>query len=351
VFSLAAGALSVFFACLLQQRVSSIYGLSDLKDWLSRPASDVELRIAQSLVYNYNQLQLRHASEAVKEPMSEEEPWSEIQAEVKQMVNELAWGVASFNAAFLIKVPALLLNFSVGAFLVGLGIYLGFSWSRNLDLSQSKTNSLGVLLTYIIVTALGLVLFFLPTLLKYLEGAPTQRIMEQLDRMKPQKDTSTPTIKERVRQTDRNGFAHLEPGLQSRTRRSTDEPGMLDRHQTAQTESNNTAARASATPNTNAGDTPDSSQGPSEQPVSQHSQITDPEATAQPTQNALDDGTTVHAKQTADLTTRTSLAHAQADPLVAALEASILAQEQSIASFRALLQEHHKALESRRLDT
>jgi hypothetical protein len=282
--------------------------------------------------------------------MSEEEPWSEIQVQVKQMVNEVAWGVASFNAAFLIKVPALLLNFSVGAFLVGLGIYLGFSWTRNLDSSQSKSNSLGVLLTYIIVTALGLVLFFLPTLLKYLEGAPTQRIMEQLDRMKPENETSAPTFKERLRQRDRNGFPHLEPRLQSRKRRSTDEPGTLDRNQIVQAQSNNTAAQTSATSNTKVGDKPETAQGQSEQPVRQHSQITDPEATAHPTQNALDDEPTVHAKQTADLTTRTYSTHAQADPLIAALEASILAQEQSIASFRILLQEHHRALESRQLD-
>jgi hypothetical protein len=54
---------------------------------------------------------------------------------------------------------------------------------------------------------------------------------------------------------------------------------------------------------------------------------------------------TEHTIRLATMRQSTESVHAQADPLMAVLEASILAQERSVTSFRALLLAHQKGLE------
>ncbi|KAF2877413.1 hypothetical protein BDV95DRAFT_601811 [Massariosphaeria phaeospora] len=316
VLSLATGALSVFFACLLQQRISSLFGLSDLKDWLSKPAGSQDLREAHVQVQGLKNTGRKKRYDPTA--ISEEGPelWAELQRDfVTQLVNKRRWVHASFNAALMIKIPALLLNWSVGAFLVGLGVYLGSLWIRDLDSQRPQGSSLGILITYIIVTAAGLLLFFVPMLLKNLEGAPIRRLEEQIERENP-KDKPSRTPPERPRM-GRN--LELDEGY----RVPPNEP------------------RANLPQESATFDT-----GTQEHAEDANAQIQ--EATEELGQSIESNKIPPDRELNNNLDGKTVFTPTQTDSLTAALEASILAQERSIASFRALLYEHQKLLGIRR---
>jgi len=76
----------------------------------------------------------------------------------------------------MIKVPSLLLNWSVGAFVLGIGVYLGCVWKPDGESSPSRNGSLGVLITYLITTIEGLSLFYIPKVCKILESSSLRRL-------------------------------------------------------------------------------------------------------------------------------------------------------------------------------
>ena len=337
VLSVASGALSVFFACLLQQRISSLFGLSDLKDWLSKPASSAELRNTNRLVSKYTKARSkRHAKDEPKSEL-ENETWLEIGKRLRQLVNEKRWVRASFNAALMIRIPSLLLNWSVGAFLVGLGIYLGSSWTQRLDASQHQSSSLGVLITYIVVTGIGLLLFFVPMLLKYLEGAPIRRLVGRvMVRANPKDDPSELSAYDILAQFNAEPEYLWRKQQKSGRRREVDEF-----YQIPANESRVGLGEGSVTSNTK-------SKLQGKEIREEHERVIEPEADRRLSQDSLYAGPVASAEHTTGLATMrqsTESVHAQANPLIAALEASILAQEQSVASFKSLLLEHQKGLE------
>jgi hypothetical protein len=58
--------------------------------------------------------------------------------------------VSSVTAAVLMSAPTLMINFAVGAFLTGIGIYFGFVWKNNLDPLASKAESRNVFVCFIV---------------------------------------------------------------------------------------------------------------------------------------------------------------------------------------------------------
>ncbi|KAH7083024.1 hypothetical protein BKA63DRAFT_561217 [Paraphoma chrysanthemicola] len=337
VLSLASGALSVFFACLLQQRISSLFGLSDLKDWLSKPASSAELSQANDLVSEYTKAHSKRQATAEPKSESEDKPWLEIKKRITQLVSEKRWVRASFNAALMIRIPALLLNWSVGAFLIGLGIYLGSSWTQKLDASQPQSSSLGVLVGYISVTGIGLLLFFVPMLLKYLEGAPIRLLVGRLVvRANSNDDSSGLNAHEILAQLNAEPDYLLRRPQKFGKRREVDAFFRIPAN-----ESRVSIGEGSVTSNTRI-----ELQG--KESMEEHKQVIEREADGRRNQDSLYAEPVASAEHTAGLATMrqsTESVHAQVDPLMAALEASILAQERSVASFRALLLEHQKGLE------
>lgn len=345
VLSLTTGALSVFFACLLQQRVSSLFGLSDLKDWLSKPAGNRELREADYLVRHFREARDNHDTEETAESNSENKSrlWLELERELTQMVNKRRWERASFSAALMIKIPALLLNWSVGAFLVGLGVYLGSFWTRHLDSPQPRSSSLGVLVTYIVITAAGLLLFFVPVLLKYLESAPIRRFVERVVEREDPKDKPP-----RLNINDIFDKFDKEPAYPPPRKAKPGERLEVDEYyQVPRNESRASLSQVSATPSPRVRRSTDGLNASVREGTKQDEQAVEPKVEADASQSsrkhdAIRDshGLTVSPP----LKQATEPPQTQSDPLVATLEASILAQEQNIASFRALLQEHQKLL-------
>jgi hypothetical protein len=364
VISLAAGALSVFFACLLQQRISSLFSLSDLKDWLSKPTTDQQLdETADFVRLLYGRMPRRHTKHVSS---TERNLWTEVEKRVLHKVDTLRWERASVHAALMIKIPALLLNWSVGAFLIGLGIYLGSFWIRRLDPSQTQSSSLGVLIVYIVITGVGLLLFFVSVLLKYLEGVPIRILLERLKGRTSNNGAEEDADKVPVTeggaraQIKRLGARYFNTQTKSRKRPEMDPVDFIsclfpeieqlrraeqDHQQDLEANRHSTAPPQ---PSTSAPDgvpaPPDADKAAVEDEPRSSVDGRSPSITS-PDYVAVHNSTSTHFEHAADSSTgeaSTKQSRKQTDPMVAALEASILAQEQSIASFRALLQEHQK---------
>lgn len=131
VVSLIAGSLSVFYACTVQLRLSGFHGAEQILEWLTRPAN----------MYG-------------KADQSED-PGRRI---------------PSLHAALLLVIPSQLLTLAVGAFLVGLGIYLGFLWAHHLKEIRGHNSELAVLIVYIVFSALLLLVYAIPSGMKRLES-------------------------------------------------------------------------------------------------------------------------------------------------------------------------------------
>jgi hypothetical protein len=70
------------------------------------------------------------------------------------------------SAALIITAPLQLLNIALGSLLTGFGIYFGFVYSANLPTIGDHHSALAVLVVYIASAASGLLLFYLPALVK-----------------------------------------------------------------------------------------------------------------------------------------------------------------------------------------
>ncbi|KAL5045432.1 hypothetical protein BDW71DRAFT_183740 [Aspergillus fruticulosus] len=81
----------------------------------------------------------------------------------------------------MLQAPALLLHYSLGAFLVGFGIYLGFIAADHLCSSTDKGFSFAVLGVYTAVTVATVLLFQFLAMFKELELAPIRRWQTLLD--------------------------------------------------------------------------------------------------------------------------------------------------------------------------
>lgn len=165
IISLVAGALCVYYTCMIQQKLGVLSRPEDIKDWLCRPGKwtglDKELQEQLDSLHN------------------DAKPRPDLEKLQRDLLGHLAddrWKTASINAAIMLSVPGFLLNVSIATFLIGLGIYLGFAFSHNFLPDAGTNSSLAILLVYIIASALGLLIFFIPYGLKVVESVPAKRV-------------------------------------------------------------------------------------------------------------------------------------------------------------------------------
>ncbi|GAB7349073.1 hypothetical protein MBLNU459_g8032t1 [Dothideomycetes sp. NU459] len=165
IMSLVAGALCVYYSCMVQQKLGGLARPEDIKDWLCRPGkwTGLDKELDEQLA------SLRNDVEAHPD-------LDRLQRDLVAHLSDDRWKMASINAAIMLSVPGFLLNVSVATFLVGLGIYLGFVFTNNFLPDAGTNAALAVLLVYIIASSLGLLLFFIPYGLKVVESVPTKRV-------------------------------------------------------------------------------------------------------------------------------------------------------------------------------
>ena len=139
-----AGCLAVYFSCQMQIILSGLHGPNEIIIWLTRPQS----------------LSSRKSSRGSEKQNGR---------------------VASANAALMLSAPVRFLGISLGAFLVGMGVYLGFLYSHHLADIRGANVGLAILIIYIISTTFFLMLHGYPSGMKILETLLSRSFAEALD--------------------------------------------------------------------------------------------------------------------------------------------------------------------------
>ncbi|OCL07308.1 hypothetical protein AOQ84DRAFT_377815 [Glonium stellatum] len=162
--SLISGALSVYFACLLQRTVGVLYRAEDIRNWLTRPDEQTLKMLA--LVDAVKQVDPQepdpHQQQKDLEPTGLGTP------DMTQARQRIPRSASLFSALVMIA-PSSMINIALGAFLLGLGIYLGFLWTRHLDTQGGKNDSRDVFIIFIISTVIIIALYATPAAYKGLE--------------------------------------------------------------------------------------------------------------------------------------------------------------------------------------
>ena len=126
LFAVASGCLAVYYCCVLQRTIGKLYSAQMIRDWLSLPPGD------------------RQDDRSTPGP--------------------------SLAAIFITSAPFNMMKASIFAFLLGLAIYQGFTWTRALDTSTGRGNSRDVFITFIIGTGACVLFYLLTFSLKTLEN-------------------------------------------------------------------------------------------------------------------------------------------------------------------------------------
>ncbi|KAL4786595.1 hypothetical protein BJX76DRAFT_365380 [Aspergillus varians] len=173
VLSLTAGGLSVFYACLVQQRMSSLFTAEEVKDFFSKPSSSEGLRhLEQSLDGLVSTMRRRSPSD---ETTIGRQRMAELESMIKLFKSQNRWKSASFHSILMVKAPTLLLKYALASFIIGLGIYLGCLAFNKVDSQQPRESHRAILIVYIVTSFLSLLIYYMPATLKDLESSPARR--------------------------------------------------------------------------------------------------------------------------------------------------------------------------------
>ena len=123
------GCLSVYYACSLSRDVGKLFQPELIRDWLS--------------------------AEGAPEQME--------QGGKKERK-------VSISAIFILSAPYTMMSYAINAFVLGLAIYQGFVWTRNLDTGAGKINSRNVFIAYIVSSGFCVVFFSFAAVIKLWEN-------------------------------------------------------------------------------------------------------------------------------------------------------------------------------------
>lgn len=160
------GALAVFFSCAISPAFHGLHSAPDIKDFLTKPVDFKLRKNIYSRLHNLQEAMIKsRRTQDLAEPISE----------LNQILLEEKWKSASCYSAIMLVTPMKLLNISLNAFLVGLGIYLGEVYTAQL-IPQYRTGAIGLLIVFILASLVGIALFYIPERLKRIESRPTQHL-------------------------------------------------------------------------------------------------------------------------------------------------------------------------------
>lgn len=125
-----AGCLSVYYACTLSRDIGKSYRPELIRDWLSAA------------------------------PQSGPEETGPGERKERK---------ASISAVFILSAPYTMMSYAILAFILGLAIYQGFVWTRNLDTDAGKLNSRNVFIAYIVSTGFCYMFFSFAGVIKFIE--------------------------------------------------------------------------------------------------------------------------------------------------------------------------------------
>lgn len=83
---------------------------------------------------------------------------------------------ASLFSALVMSAPSSMINVALGSFLLGLGVYLGFLWTRHLGTQGGRNDSRDVFIIFIVSTVIIIVLYAMPAAYKGLEMSAIENV-------------------------------------------------------------------------------------------------------------------------------------------------------------------------------
>jgi hypothetical protein len=176
IISVVSGCLAVYFAVMTQKTVAMLYTAREARAWLAGPLPNSFLRA----IRQYEPMLDQRSSTELEQAFTEPE-------QVEKIKCVLTTRNPSVYAVLVMGIPAFMLNVSLGTLLVGLGVYLGFIWTRHLDTQAGPNDSRNVFVFYIVGIFTMIATYFIPNALK--DGETEQqgvrkRILQKLEEVK-----------------------------------------------------------------------------------------------------------------------------------------------------------------------
>ncbi|CAG7915946.1 unnamed protein product [Penicillium olsonii] len=196
VLSLTSGGLSVFYACLVQQRMSGLFTPEDVKDFFSKPSSSKGIHMLEQsmddLISDMRKKDVGDHSTVRHQRMME------LEAMIKQFKSKNRWKSASFHSILMIKAPTLLLKYALASFIIGLGIYFGCLAFNDGGSQKPGKSHRAIFIVYIATSFLGLLIYYVPSILKELELSPARRRAQIMGRRLPKLDQEEKEILQNI---------------------------------------------------------------------------------------------------------------------------------------------------------
>jgi hypothetical protein len=167
LLSLVSGCLAVFYASLLQRTMGNFRSSEQVKEWWrssrrQKSNADDEFRYVRT----YRRPVDWETEDRFREALYNLRRWGSAERRNLGSRPELQSSVA---AAILMSSPSMMINFAVGSFLTGIGVYLGFVWQNDLDPLATKSESLNVFICFLISLVFCYSFYGLPFLSKLWE--------------------------------------------------------------------------------------------------------------------------------------------------------------------------------------
>jgi hypothetical protein len=184
LLSLVSGCLAVYYASLLQRKLGNFRTPEQVREWW-RCSRSIEREA--------------HLATPALRPTHLEDANSETQVDFERTLLAIvqSWGdkegpklQASVAAAILMSSPSMMINFALGAFLTGIGVYLGFVWQNDLDTIAGKSESRNVFICFLTSLVFCYTFYILPSLSKLWEDnkkptRKTRQLEERIERTFP----------------------------------------------------------------------------------------------------------------------------------------------------------------------
>jgi hypothetical protein len=199
IVSVVSGSLAVYFAVMTQKRVAMLYTARETRAWLEGPLPARVLRVVNHMEYLLGTNSFTEPEQAFTEP-----------EQVEEFRRVLSTRHPSVYAVLVMGIPAFMLNVSLGTLLAGLGVYLGFIWTRELDTQAGPNDSRNVFVFYIVGIFTIIATYFIPNALKDGETkkqAVRKRFLQKLEKIdsRPQ---NGPDDRETVLKEDNQRLTH-----------------------------------------------------------------------------------------------------------------------------------------------
>jgi hypothetical protein len=150
VSSLVLGLLVVYYASSQRKTIGRLLRPQQIRDWMSAKKDIVLGHNYQSVADNFPLLPVIPFPATVASAMESDIPTDDFRYK----------NLPSVSSVILISSPRLALSYSVNSFVAGLGVYLGFTWRRDLDKGSGDNGSRNVFIFYVVVIVICNIFYY-----------------------------------------------------------------------------------------------------------------------------------------------------------------------------------------------